>query len=119
MRLLANENFPGDAIAALRVAGHDVVWMRDRSPGASDQAVLQLAQAQNRILLTFDKDFGELAFRSKLPSSSGIILFRLRPISPEYISSIAVEVLARPSEWNGHFAVVEENRIRLVPLPKS
>ena len=78
MRLLANENFPGAAVAALRNAGHDVLWVRTESPGATDRAVLHAAQSQERILLTFDKDFGELAFRSNLPAQSGIILFRLR-----------------------------------------
>ena len=77
MRFLANENFPLDAVETLRQNGHDVVWIRVESPGISDPEVLSRAQAENRILLTFDKDFGELAFRSKLPASVGIILFRI------------------------------------------
>ena len=54
MRLLANENFPGDAIIALRDAGHDVVWIRTEAPGSSDGDVLARAQRENRILITFD-----------------------------------------------------------------
>ncbi|WP_287661640.1 DUF5615 family PIN-like protein [Microcystis sp. M049S2] len=77
MRFLANENFPLDAVEALRQNGHDVLWIRVESPGISDREVLSRAQAENRILLTFDKDFGELAFRSRLPASVGIILFSL------------------------------------------
>jgi predicted nuclease of predicted toxin-antitoxin system len=77
MRLLANENFPGDAIAALRKAGHDVIWVRIDAPGISDPEVLAWAQAEDRILITFDKDFGELAFRAKLPATCGIIWFRI------------------------------------------
>lgn len=75
MRFLANEKFPLDAVEVLRQNGHDVVWIRVESPGISDPEVLSRAQAENRILLTFDKDFGELAFRSKLPASVGVILF--------------------------------------------
>jgi len=45
MRFLANENFPLDAIEALRQNGHDVVWIRVESPGISDSEVLSRAQA--------------------------------------------------------------------------
>jgi hypothetical protein len=40
MRLLADENFPGDAVTALRAAGHDVLWIRTDAPGITDQDVL-------------------------------------------------------------------------------
>ena len=63
MRLLANENFPGLAITALRSHRHDVVWIREDSPGISDHNALSRATAEGRILMTFDKDFGELVFR--------------------------------------------------------
>src|SRR5262249_10261323 len=110
MRLLANENFPGTAVAALRDAGHDVLWVRTDYPGATDQAVLYTAQAQERILLTFDKDFGELAFRSNLPAKSGIVLFRLTPTSPARVGEIAVAALKSSLQWQGHFSIVEEER---------
>jgi predicted nuclease of predicted toxin-antitoxin system len=71
MRILANENFPALAIEALRAHGHDVVWMHTDAPGSKDRDVIQRAESENRVLLTFDKDFGELAFRLKLPASSG------------------------------------------------
>jgi predicted nuclease of predicted toxin-antitoxin system len=70
MLLLANENFPLDAVEALRTAGHDVLWIRTESPGIADTEVLARAVAERRVLITFDKDFGELAFRSKLPADS-------------------------------------------------
>ncbi len=68
MRFLANENFPADAVSALRDQEHDVAWIRTDSPGISDLEVLDRAQREDRILITFDKDFGEPAFRLKLPS---------------------------------------------------
>lgn len=67
MRLLVNENFPSDAVTALQQDGHDVVWVRRDAPGSRDEDVLERARTENRILITFDKDFGELAFRSQLP----------------------------------------------------
>ena len=116
MRILANENFPSNAIAALAAAGHDVASVRLGAPGASDEDVLAWAVREQRVLLTFDKDFGELAFRSKLPAKSGVILFRITPISPPYIAQVAVQALASQTNWAGHFSVVEDNRIRMTPL---
>jgi len=117
MRLLADENFPGEAVEALRRHGHDVYWVSSHNPGMSDREVLSIAQSLNRVLLTFDKDFGELAYRSGLPASSGVILFRITPQSPALIAHIAVSALDARQDWEGHFAVVEEDRIRMTPLP--
>ena len=77
MRFLANENFPDAAVKALEAGGHDVVWVRTVAPGAADPDVLALAVREERILLTFDKDFGELAKSSGLPRGCGVILLRL------------------------------------------
>ncbi len=117
MLLLANENLPYDAIAALRESGHDVLWIRTEAPGSSDSAILARAQAEERILITFDKDFGELAFRSGLPASCGIILFRIPAPSSSYVARVAVAAIGSRTDWAGHFAVIEEHRIRMRPLP--
>lgn len=116
MRLLANENFPLDAVTALREAGHDVAWIHEDSRGITDDVVLRRAQEDSRIVITFDKDFWELAFRSKLPAQSGVILFRISPKSPQYIAEVAVQAPASRENWTGHFSVVEDHRIRMTPL---
>jgi predicted nuclease of predicted toxin-antitoxin system len=118
MRLLANENFPGRAVEALRSRGHDVTWVRTDLPGASDQQVVAHAVAESRLLLTFDKDFGELTFRLRVPASSGIVLFRIAPASPEHVARTAVAVLESRDDWAGHFSVIEETSVRMVPLPR-
>ena len=118
MRILADENVPGDAVTALRERGHDVAWMRADAPGSSDLQVIARAQAGNRMLVTFDKDFGELAFRSGLPASSGIVLFRISTPSPSHVARVAVAALESRTDRTGHFAVVEDERIRMTPLPK-
>lgn len=117
MRFLANENFPGDAIDALRQQRHEVVWIREDSPGISDIQVLDRAQRENRVLITFDKDFGDLAFRFGLPASCGIILFRISMTSSDYIASLALAAIQQRQDWAGHFSVVEDDRIRMTPLP--
>ena len=119
MRILANENFPGDAIAALRQGGHDVAWIRTDAPGSSDRQVLARAETEDRVLITFDKDFGELAFRAKLPASAGIILFRISAPSSAHVARVAVAALGSRTDWRGHFAVIEDTRIRMTPLPPA
>src|SRR6266550_3470240 len=77
MRFIANENISGPIVRALCDQAHDVVWVKESMPGAADRAVLALAQAEQRIVLTMDTDFGELAFRSRLSAECGVILIRL------------------------------------------
>jgi predicted nuclease of predicted toxin-antitoxin system len=119
VRILANENFPGDAVTALRQAGHDVAWVRVDAPGSTDAQVLQRANDESRILVTFDKDFGELAFRMGLPAVSGVILFRISTSSPTFVAELAVTALNSRQDWAGHFSVVEDRRIRMTPLPRE
>jgi predicted nuclease of predicted toxin-antitoxin system len=119
VRLLANENFPGEAVAALSRRGHDVAWVLNDSPGITDAAVLARAQADDRVLLPFDKDFGELAFRSGLPATSGVILFRISAPSPAQVIRVILAALESRTDWAGHFAVIEDDQIRLTPLPKN
>ena len=116
---MANENFPGDAVAALQADGHDVSWVRVDAPGSSDTAVLERAQREERIVVTFDKDFGELAFRARLPASSGIILFRISTPSSAHVARAALAAMQSRPDWAGHFSVVEDNRIRMTPLPRA
>jgi len=118
MRILANENFPFDAVKALRAEGHDVAWIREDARGSNDEKILTRAQQEGRVLITFDKDFGELAFRSKLQATSGVILFRISAPSSKYIAQVAVEALASREDWYGHFSVIEDHRIRMTELPR-
>jgi len=82
MRLLLNENIPLASVRALREAGHDVLAITEYSPGITDQEVLQLAQRENRIVVTFDRDYGELIYRRGLPVPNGILYLRFSPKTP-------------------------------------
>ena len=116
MRLLADENIPLLAIGLLRRKGHDVLAISESTPSICDEEVMLLAEDEERILLTFDKDFGELAYSSMPRPSCGIILFRIPLRSAHYIAKMIAEVLDSRSDWPGHFAVVEPGRIRLREL---
>jgi len=117
MRVLANENFPRLAVEALRAQDHDVVWVRESMPGVDDLAILRFAQQESRLVVTQDKDFGDLAFRSGLPAECGVVLFRLSLPTPEATARHAVAALCGREDWSVNFAVVEEHRIRIRPLP--
>lgn len=117
LRFLANENFPREAVIALRGLGHEVAWVRDERPGISDEVVLAWAGEEARILLTFDKDFGELVYRRGGSASAGVILFRiLTRSSAEAVAKIVVCIQSRV-DWAGHFTVVEDERVRMSRLP--
>ena len=117
MRFLANENFLRSAVEALRGLGHDVAWSRTDSPGASDEDVLVRSAAEQRVLLTFDNDFGKLAFKAGLPVTCGIVLFRIRKQSNESVTKRIVEVISSRGDWQGHYAVVDAARIRVRVSP--
>lgn len=118
MRFLANENIPGALVRALRVAGSDVVWIRTEAPGIHDREVLAWAARDGRILLTFDKDFGELAKASGLPPACGVILLRIpMPGADEVGPQFASLILVR-DDWAGHFSVIEPGRVRMRSLGK-
>jgi predicted nuclease of predicted toxin-antitoxin system len=119
MRFLADQNFPRRAVMALRAVGHDVAWIEEEAPGASDETILARAVTESRVLLTFDKDFGELAFQARLPATSGIVLVRLDLTdSPDGSAWLAALINTR-DDWPGRFSVIEPGRIRSRDLPGS
>jgi predicted nuclease of predicted toxin-antitoxin system len=116
MRFLADENIPGDAVAELEAAGHDVVSVRAVAPGSKDADILALAVREERIILTFDKDFGELAWRAGLPTSTGIVLFRLPMPAAAEVGTILAARISERADWAGHFTVIEPGRVRMRAL---
>jgi len=119
MRMLANENVSRAVIQELRRRGHDVLSVKEAMRGVADAAILARAQAEQRIVVTHDKGFGELAFRSGLPAECGVILLRLSGASPEADNRRAVEALMSGVEFRGHFSVVTDDRIRTRRLPSA
>ena len=116
MRFLANENFPGAAVSKLNSAGHDVVWVRITAPGKSDPEVLAWAARDARILLTFDKDFGELARGSGLPSTCRVVLFPVPMLQPKDVGQRLADLITARDDWVGHFSVGEPGRVRMRTL---
>ena len=96
------------------------MWIHEITPGINDVLVLARATAEERTLITFDKDFGELVFRQKLKAPSGIILIRISSAPPTVVSRIVVTALDGRIDWTGYFWVVRGyNDIRMRCLPNS
>ena len=77
MRILADENIPEQCIPMLRDFGYDVLWVREEQPRTPDPDVLDWATRESRLLITLDKDFGELNQRYGNQAPFGVILFRI------------------------------------------
>jgi predicted nuclease of predicted toxin-antitoxin system len=116
MRFVADENFPRPALEALRKAGWEVFSIAEDCPGISDEEVATLCAGQQRILLTFDKDFGELIFRRGLSAGSGVVLFRFTPESPEEAANVALALVESQRDLQGSFCVVTRDRVRVRPM---
>ena len=116
MTFVADENFPRPALKALRNAGWDIFSVAEECPGIVDEEVTRLCSEGQRILLTFDKDFGELIFRRGLSAGSGVVLFRLIPDSPEEAADVALALVISQPNLNGTFCVVTRDRIRVRPM---
>jgi len=126
MRFLADENIPGNIVDSLRRAGHDVRWIRTDAPGCSDLDVLNLARRDQRVILTFDKDFGQLVFSLNwlalepgAPMVTGVILFRFQMCAPDIMLNQVMAVIQSRTDWEGHFSVIDEAGIRMRPYPLS
>ena len=120
MRLLANENIPSPVIVSLRGIGHDVHAIAERTPGATDEQVLKIASTEQRVIMTFDRDYGELVYLRGLPVPPAIVFLRFVPRSPSEASLILRTLFSNHEESVlGHFVVVSRDRYRRRPLPEG
>lgn len=120
MRFLADENFPLPSAHLLSAAGHDVVAVSPETPGLPDEIVLARAVREGRILLTFDRDYGDLLYFRGSQPPEGIVYFRFAPSSPEEPAEYLLSLLDQlGSSLPGTFIVAERDRVRQRLLPRS
>jgi len=117
MRFLADENFPVPSIHILRREGHDVVSIIEESPGIADDVILMRAVSESRIILTFDRDYGELIYRLHLIPAS-VLYLRYDPIHPQEPAQHILKLLSIPElDITDCFTVADRQRVRQRPLP--
>lgn len=118
MRFLADENVSRLVIERLRGDGHDLVAIAETTPSVPDADVLRAADADGRILITEDRDFGEMVVRRRL-RIMGVILLELDRLSNlKEVESVAEVVSRHTDQLSGNLVVVEPGRIRLRPLAR-
>jgi predicted nuclease of predicted toxin-antitoxin system len=116
VRWLADECIDASLVAALRRAGHGVVYIAESGAGTTDAEIIQLAHDERRLLLTEDRDFGELAFRWGR-ASSGIVLLRVEQTNHDRKWERLSAAIERFGDGMlGRFTFVEEARFRSRPL---
>ncbi len=113
MNLVADENIDRQIVDRLRQDGHQVFSIAELEPSISDDAVLLRANSASAILITADKDFGELVFRQRRVSM-GVILIRLAGLSPERKAEIiSSSIRSHINELPQAFMVVSSAHVRI------
>ena len=113
MKFIADEGVDSQIVAALRKEGYDVLYVIEFDAGASDPEVLSVANEEDRILITRDKDFGELVFRLK-KVHSGIMLNRLYQLDSKTKADVVLGVLKKYGEkLYGAYTVIQPGRVRI------
>lgn len=116
-RLLADENIGRPTILQLRRRGFDVVSISELSPSATDKNVLALACEQDRWLLTFDRDYGDLIFRQGYAAPPGVVYLRFVPANPDESTDVVVATLERFGDQRLFVVVGRKAGARVRPLP--
>ncbi len=113
MKLLANENIPLATIYYLRGIGLDIASISEDASGIQDRVVLNIAHEQERTILTFDRDYGELIFKHRLKPAAGVIYLRLDEYTPEEPGKIIEKLIVGSQfDFSNTLTVVDKDGIR-------
>ncbi len=116
LKFLADECCDAGLVSTLRGSGYDVTYITEQCAGTSDDDVLLRAYNEGRILLTEDKDFGELSYRLRKPSA-GIVLIRM-DVKEKHMKWPRLKDLIEKhaARLPGHFVIVHSDKFRFRPL---
>lgn len=113
MKFLLDANIETALIVFLRNLGFDVLAISELDPALKDAEILNIAFKEGLVLITNDKDFGELIFKNKLPHK-GLILFRLNDESAKFkVKRMASLLESTRGKLQDKFVVVTEEKIRI------
>ena len=99
MKLLANENFPFDSVNYLKRQGFDILSIGAENKSITDKEIMNIAIEEQRIILTFDRDYGELIFKYDYKPDKGVIYLRLKQYESEE-PGIIIERLLNSLEFD-------------------
>jgi predicted nuclease of predicted toxin-antitoxin system len=113
MRLLANENFPLKSAHVLKAAGFDIKAVGVEFAGITDREVIEIAIREERIIVTFDRHYGELIFRQGYRPASGVIYLRWKQFGPEDPGRYLTELLTNTEiDFSQALTVIDQDSIR-------
>jgi len=114
MKVLLDTCVWGGAVAELRAAGHDVIWTGDWSEDPGDDEIVAFARSEVRILVTLDKDFGEMAVLRDVPHCG---ILRLVNFPARQQGAVCLGVLITHGEelLAGAIITAEPGRLRIRP----
>ncbi len=114
-KFLADENLPLEVIDILKRDRIEIESVSLIKPGIDDEEIIEMARKGNKVIITFDSDFGKFVFKD-LKSSGGVIFLRILPASVDYIADTIKKILALGIDFEKSFCVVDAYRIRVVPI---
>jgi predicted nuclease of predicted toxin-antitoxin system len=118
MNFLADEGVDRQIVERLRQDGHEVLYVAEMEPSISDEQVLNRANEKNALLITADKDFGEMVFHQNRLTVGGVVLLRLAGLSPERKAEIISKVIeSRSDELPNSFSVTSPGKVRVRRRP--
>lgn len=113
MKCVADENVDASIVSALREAGHSVWYVAEESQGILDDDVLRKAASENALLLTSDKDFGDLVFRQGR-AAAGVLLLRIAGVPTRDKGRIVAGAVGEyQDELQGAFSVLTRTALRV------
>lgn len=113
MKFIVDESTGKRAAVFLDKQGYDTVFVGDEFEGISDTEIMNKARTENRIIVTNDKDFGELAVKEK-KSSEGIILLRLKIETPNQKIKVLGKILDNHKQRiQGNLLIAKEEKIKI------
>jgi predicted nuclease of predicted toxin-antitoxin system len=108
VKLLADENQHPRVVVRLREAGFEVEYVRETTPGAKDEEILARTDIGHLVLLTYDRDFGDLIFNRGYPAPAAILYTRLDRKAPEAVADRFIAVLEAGIAWNYITTITED-----------
>ena len=113
MKLLANENIPLASVNFLITVGVDVIWIGQNHSGISDQEVMDIAINQERLIITFDRDYSELIFKLGYKPKCGVIYLRLDEYTPVYPGQLIYQIIeVKELDFENKLTVIDARGIR-------
>lgn len=113
MKFLANENIPINSVIILKTKDFDIKAVGLDNPSISDEQVMKIAIDEDRTIITYDSDYGELIFKYGYKPQAGVIFIRFQPSEPSETARIIEELTSTPNlSFQQKLTVVDTNSIR-------